>query len=213
MRKYHKIIFSLGIFVLATITRMSAHQPDISNLMIIENDQHEWTAQIQSALTAFEHEVNYNFGEGAYSTPEEFKDLVIKHVREHFSIKIKKTQLLELTEGQVQLGHETTISFRIPDLTNDLETIVISNKTFENISRNQALLIIAPKGIKPLQATLNYDNNHAATISKYNDDWSLNIKKIIPHQEKSNKLYLSYAIVSVSIFVSLIVFLKKFNKL
>lgn len=48
-----------------------AHQPDLSNIMIFEQNGKN-LLMIRSALTAFEGEVDFHYKKGAYKTPEAF---------------------------------------------------------------------------------------------------------------------------------------------
>ncbi len=58
-----------------------AHSPDLSNLMIYEQNG-KCFLLIKSSLTAFAGEVDFHFKKNAYKTPEEFEQLVLNFSRE-----------------------------------------------------------------------------------------------------------------------------------
>lgn len=159
MKKYTFLIwFSLCSLI------AEAHQADISSTMLVEQDNGDWILQIRSALTAFEYEIHAQYGETSYSTPEEFKTLVIQHNLENIEINFDKNDTVELRNGKVKLGHETIVIFEVLGLPNSFKELQVKNSSFKNIHRNQSALVVLKHGVIKEQYTLNNDNNHAVTL-------------------------------------------------
>lgn len=142
----------------------AAHQADISSTVLAEQEDGHWVLQIKSSLTAFEYEIENAFGESAYATPEEFQELVIKHLQEHISINIDQDVKVILENGAVSLGHETNIVFRVKGMPIEFDNIAFTNSSFKNINRNQSALIILKKGLKQNQFVLNNENQHSIQL-------------------------------------------------
>jgi hypothetical protein len=193
------IVFS--IMLMGSLSPAFAHQPDISSTMLAENEQGEWILQIRAAMTAFEYEVHYMFGDKSYATPEEFEELVIKHVKDNFSAIGDDSIPLELTTGQVRLGHETSVYFQLPNMSSDVEQLEIINTTFADINRNQTALVFAPKGVKPIQLKLDSKNNHSTAIKRENETWSFTIAR---DNLSSMAGYLPYMIGGMSFLLSIL---------
>ena len=107
-----KLIILLGLFCLPLSTY--AHQPDLSSTILAEKGENEWILQIRAALTAFEYEVEARYGESAYTTPEEFRELVAKYLREELLVRFNGDQatVLERRHGQSRArndGHLSTL--------------------------------------------------------------------------------------------------------
>ena len=100
--------FLIMLCVLCISWGVKAHQPDLSSTILVEQGENKWVLQIRAALTAFEYEIEQTYGKDSYETPEEFQDLVIKHVQEHISILYNKANTAVLQNGKVKLGHETS---------------------------------------------------------------------------------------------------------
>ena len=63
---------SVYLFLLLLCAKaVHAHEPDLSNLMIYEQNG-KCLLVIKSSLTAFEGEIDYLFGKNAYKSPEAF---------------------------------------------------------------------------------------------------------------------------------------------
>jgi len=142
---------------------LSAHQADISSTMLIERSPGNWVVQISSALTAFEYEVKTQYGENAFSTPEEFQALVIKHIRNGLAVKFNNKEL-RLINGSVKLGHETNVLFELEDFPSTIKTIGVSNTSFINIPRNQSALVVLRKDIPRKQYVLSAKNKHTISL-------------------------------------------------
>jgi len=161
-----KNIFRISIIlsVLFISQEVKAHQPDVSSTMLVEQGENKWVLQVRAALTAFEYEVHQHFGKDAYKTPEEFNELVLKHVQEHISIMYNGSDVAVLQNGIVKLGHETSVAFEVIGTPKDFETIKVRNSSFNDISRNKSVLIIYKKDYAKDQFVLDTDNGHVAEL-------------------------------------------------
>jgi hypothetical protein len=149
-----------------------AHSPDISSTMFAEESDGNWILLIRAALTAFEYEIESNFGESSYTTAEEFQQLVIKHVQQNISIKADNSQG-NFENPMVRLGHETSITFKVTGMPSDFKSLQITNTSFQNISRNQSALMIIKKGFTKNQFKLDKNNAHTADLAVNNISFEL----------------------------------------
>lgn len=143
----------------------AAHQADHSSTVLAEQDNNSWILQIKASLTAFQFEVKKNYGESAYATPEEFQELVLKHVQKHISITLDNSIPIILEDGIVNLGHETSVAFRVQGMMENFKEIDFTNSSFKDIHKNQSALIILKKGLKQTQFVLNNKNEHTSHLT------------------------------------------------
>ncbi|GAA3509594.1 hypothetical protein GCM10022393_22800 [Aquimarina addita] len=130
--------------------------------MIWEQEDGSWMVQIKTSLTAFQHEIKTNFPE--YTTPEEFKEMVITHVKKNVSIIFNEDYPAIINKAYVQLGHETHVIFEISGVPEEIKSIVVKNSSFKDIGRNQNALIILKDGLNKKQFVLNNANTHTAEL-------------------------------------------------
>jgi hypothetical protein len=143
---------------------VQAHQPDLSSTILSEQGKDKWVLQVRGALTGFEYEIHQNFGENSYATPEEFQELVMKHVQENISILFDESNNVVLKNGIVRLGHETNVIFEVKGVPENFKAVEFKNSSFKDISRNQSALIILKKGVTQKQFVLNNANQHTANL-------------------------------------------------
>lgn len=153
--------------------RLSAHQPELSSTLLVEQSEGDWILQIRAALTGFEYEVEYTFGQDSYSTPEAFQELLVKHVLENVSIIINEKDQAQLNNGQVKLGHETSITFEVVGIPEMIQSLQVKNSSFRDISRNQSALIVLKNDFEKEQFTLNNENNHTVNLIAKNAKFEL----------------------------------------
>lgn len=143
---------------------LEAHQPDLSTTMLIEQEDGSWLLQIRAALTAFKYEVKTKYGDEAYASPEEFKSRVLEHIKNNFNITFNKTQIAQLDNPYVKLGHETNVVFQLKNVPDAISAVQIHNSTFAEIHNNQsALIVFGTEGSKN-QFILNNENDHTQEL-------------------------------------------------
>ena len=140
-----------------------AHQPDLSNLMIYEQNGKYFLA-IKSSLTAFEGEINYLFGSNAYKTPEAFQQLVITHFQNNCFVIIDG-DTTRFVNPQVMLGHETTLFAELLNIPEKPNSIHIRNTVFKDMPSNMCEIILAIKGISQKQYILDNANQHEVRLT------------------------------------------------
>ena len=148
-----------------------AHQPDLSNLMIYEQNGRYFLA-IKSSLTAFEGEIDYLFGSNAYKTPEAFQQLVIRHFQNNCFVIIDG-DTTRFVNPQVMLGHETTLFAEMMNIPDKPNSIHIRNTVFKDMPSNMCEIILSLKGINQKQYILENANRHEVKFKSENNSWMI----------------------------------------
>lgn len=141
-----------------------AHQPDVSTTLLSQQANDQWIIQVKAALTAFKYEVISNYGE-TYTTPEEFEELVIQHVRKNLSIVFDDHIKVTLQKPFVRLGHESNVAFEVVGIPKNFKSIQFTNTSFKDITRNQSALVVLKEGFSHQQFVLNHQNDHTANLT------------------------------------------------
>lgn len=186
------------ILLLLSTKLVQAHQPDLSNLMIYEQNG-KYILVIKSSLSAFEGEVDYLFGKNAYKSPEEFQLLVIKHFQKNCAVIINKEQI-KLINPKVILGHETTVFAELSNAPNKFSSIYIKNTLFKDMPTNMCEVILTLNGFAQKQFLLNQVNNHEVSLKLENGSWEVNDSSVFPF--KTVLLFFSVALFIVGIVIT-----------
>ena len=170
-----------------------AHNPDFSSIIISKTENGQIVLQLNSSLTAFQQEINYVNGEGAYKSPEEFQNLVLDLFNSRFSFIINEKDTLHFKNSKVFLGHETKIVTEIVDLPEDVKVIQLKNEMFKDIHRNRSLAIFLLDGFPKEKFTLHRDNQHEINIILEDGKW------VVPIGRSNHTLmkYLPYLIILI----------------
>ena len=152
---------------------VKAHRPDLSSTLLVQQGENKWVLQVRSALTAFEYEIENHFGKSAYNSPEEFQKLVVDYVQNNIAIKVNGENAVVFQNGNVKLGHETNATFEVIGMPKNIQSLVVKNSSFSNISRNQSALIVVKKGFSKDQFILNNDNGHIVELQVKNSKLEL----------------------------------------
>ena len=166
-----RLIILLSLFCLPFSAH--AHQPDLSSTILAEKAENEWVLQVRAALTAFEYEVETRYGESAYATPEEFRELVAEYLRKELLVQFNGNEATILEDGVVNLGHETTVTFRLSSPPTGIQSVILSNTGFRHIARNQSAFYIAKADLAKTQVMLNSDNGYTANLQIENGQFVL----------------------------------------
>ena len=198
------------VFLIMLMSNVSfAHQPDLSSIIISKTENGKFVLQINSSLTAFQQEVNYINGVGAYKTPEEFRNLVIKHFNTTFSIILNGKDTLTFVNPTVILGHETKIVAEIIGLPKNINAIYLKNELFKDIHNNQSVVMFSLEGFPTkINYELNNDNKHELNIILKDGNW----QKV---EKFDYAVYLKYALYTLAFFlVSFLIYfiIKKVKK-
>lgn len=153
----------LILLLLGYVNLAEAHQPEVSTTMLIEQADGEWLLQINAALTAFQYEM-HDAQNATYASPEEFKTVIIEHLLDNILICFNQTDTARLQNAQIELGHETNITFTLTQVPETFESIVVRNSSFKHIHQNESTLVILKKGFYKDQFILNDANTHQVEL-------------------------------------------------
>ncbi len=182
-----------------------AHQPDLSSLMIYEQNG-KYLLIIKSSLTAFEGEIDYYFKKNAYKTPEEFQELVIKYFQKKCFV-IANNDTIKFINTRTILGHETTVFAELTNVPNTINSIYVKNTLFQDMPNNMCELILTIKGLTQKQYILNKDNKQEVTLRLENNIWV--IDEVSNHLYKTSNLFFLIAVILLALIVITIIILKK----
>lgn len=193
------------IIILLGFKAVNAHNPDLSSMMIYEQNGKS-ILLIKSSLTAFEGEVDYIFGKGAYKTPEAFNHLVIQLLQQNCFL-IADGDTIKFSNIQIQLGHETNLFAELENVPKTIKTFYVRNTLFKDMHHNQCELILSINGLPQKQYILNNDNQQEVTLKAENDKWQ------VIEKAKTNYLKSAFLIgAAILLFISLIVFVARKKK-
>lgn len=163
MKAVYFVIFLFGF------KAVQAHNPDLSSLMIYEQNGKS-ILLIKSSLTAFEGEVNFIFGKESYKTPEEFNQLLIQHFQKN-CLLIADGEIIKFSNVQVQLGHETNLFAELDNLPKTINSFYIKNALFKDMPNNMCELILTVNGLPQKQYILNKGNQQKVTLNAEKNKW------------------------------------------
>lgn len=162
MKKY------LFVFLLLYSIFINAHNSFVATTLLIEKDNGDWILQMNSSLTAFQYLVK----EGSYASAEEFKEKALKAIKNEIHIICNNDVALELSQGHINLGHETSTIFKVVSMPKEISTISVTNTSFKEINRNKNTLLILKKGFKKQRFILNNENQHHVNLAVNQNSFS-----------------------------------------
>ncbi len=154
-----------------------AHNPDFSSIIISKTENGQIVIQLNSSLTAFQQEVNYVNGEGAYASPEEFQDLVLQLFESRFAIVLNENITLQFKNSQVFLGHETKIVSELIGLPEEINHIYLKNELFKDLYNSQSVVVFLLDRFPKEKFTLQRDNQHELNLTLKEGKWEAPIDK------------------------------------
>ena len=196
----------IGLFLFRFLPSF-AHQPDLSTMMLYQDEQGRSYLQIYGALTAFEGEIDYKYSEKSYKTPEQFKQLVLKHFKKNVFFIVNSNDTLRLERPQVILGHETKVVCEVFGFPKKINELMIKNSMFIDIPNNQSLVILLQKGFPVQQFKLNNSNQQQVNLKLTNGNWEL----VNLDQYKFN-FWIVIIVISLVFLGSFILYTKRFKK-
>lgn len=133
-----------------------AHNPQVSTISIIQNENKKWSVFITAPLYTCQLAIKEKYPQMNMDSirPSEMQKLILDLVKSN--LKINGDEVLKLTNDKVQLAHETTIFF---DINNDhLLPTEISFTAFSQLYNHFTLLKIVSKTEKEITYILNTEN-------------------------------------------------------
>lgn len=184
--------FSASLVLAACFQTALAHQPDLSSLMIYEQNGKS-ILLIKSSLTASEGEIDYLFGKDSYKTPQAFQELVIKHFQKNCFI-IVNNDTIKLVNHQVILGHETSLFAEWSNPPKTVASLYVKNTIFKDIPNNLCEVILSINNLPQKQFLLGDDLQQEAKLRVENGLWVI--------EDPTNNFYLDPAfMVATGLFV------------
>ncbi|QXP68030.1 hypothetical protein [Polaribacter sp. AHE13PA] len=197
--------FSILMIFLLMSNTLFAHQPDLSNIVISKTDNGQVILQVNSSLTAFQQEVNFVNGEGFYKSPEEFRNLVIKHFNSRFSMIINKKDTIQFKNPKVFLGHETKLVVEIIGLPETINSIQLKNTLFKDIYHSQSIVIFLLEQFPTQKFSLDVDNKYQINLAFKKGNW----ENILEEKMTSNFKYVGYFTILLVILAVFLVLKRK----
>ncbi|MFD1551547.1 hypothetical protein DNU06_03415 [Putridiphycobacter roseus] len=173
--------------------QVKAHSPNISSTIIAQQEDQKWILQIVTSMRAFQTIFKNNLGENAYSSIEEFKKLVLSHLKNNIKIVCDDQKVINISNGKISLGHEMKVAYPLINMPNDFRKIQVSNKSFTQFHNSKSTLIILKNGVisKPLE--LNKNNDFQLNLKIKNNKLMVN--------ESNSILWLIFAFFCVILIV------------
>ncbi len=157
------------IFLLLCAGRLHAHQPDLASIMLYEQNGKRLFV-MKSSLTAYEGEIDFHFGNNAYKTPEEFRQLVSRRFESTCQIKFNNNEI-KFRNIVVVLGHETTLFAELDNTTSKITSLYLKNTFFKDIPGSQCELILSANGMPQKQYILSNANRQQVKLIVQNGGW------------------------------------------
>tara|TARA_R110000823_G_scaffold297227_1_gene417341 strand:- start:3656 stop:4378 length:723 start_codon:yes stop_codon:yes gene_type:complete len=159
MKKYMLLLVVFG-FSMASFS----HNPNVSTTMLVEKEGNSWVLQISASLTAFQQEIRTHFAETPYQTPEEFRQMVLEHIKNNLQISFNGEEDISFGNGAVKLGHETMVVFEVFGIPSEINSVLVTNSAFKDIHQNQSALVLLKEGFGKDRFVLNNGNEHTLSL-------------------------------------------------
>ena len=191
---HKKILFLILINI---CTKAFAHNPQVSTISIIQQENKKWSVFITAPLSTFQMAIVANFPTlnidslDVYAIQNIIPDLLRNN------LIINESENINLINKKIQVAHETTIYFELSD-TSSIRQIKFT--TFSKLTDHFTLFKIVPLNKKEITYILNSDNNYVFQLN-----------------QSDNKIKINYSIVFEYLLVALFILpifyfmIKKFN--
>lgn len=145
----------------------SAHNPQVSTISIIQNENNKWSVFITAPLYTCQSTIRENYPSIKIDSINAFETqkLILNLVKE--SLMINKESNVKLINEKIQLAHETTIYFDVESDKDEFIPSEISFKAFSKLANHFTLLKIVP--IKGQQITYILNNDNEFSYPKINN--------------------------------------------
>jgi hypothetical protein len=163
------------IIFLVFVVNGYAHNPQVSTISMIQNENKKWSVFITAPLYTFQLAIKEKYPEKNMDSisPFEMQKLILDLVKSNF--KINGDADLKLTNDKVQLAHETSVFFDINK--DDFLPTAISFAAFDKLYNHFTLLKIVSKTEKEISFILNTENafqypkKNEANSTQFNFYW------------------------------------------
>jgi hypothetical protein len=179
----------------------SAHQPEITSTMLVENEKGEWILRITCSASALEYEVKKTFGEDSYKTKAEFEKLALTLIKNNVSLSANENETLSLNSETIKIGHESQILFKVANMPKELNSITVRNSSFEDIHHHQGALIVLKNGFQKKQFLLTNENDHTLKLTSDSGKWIVTENSSLDFNFLLKLIGISFAILLIA-FIS-----------
>lgn len=180
-----------------------AHQPDISTSLLSTTVDGKHILQVTSSLTAFEGEIDYLYSKDAYKTPEEFRELVIKHFEKNVLFIVNHTDTLKFANPIVILGHETKFVVEVLNIPKEINSFYFSNGMFKDMPQNKMAVMLFSEGFPKEQLLLENNNAQSVQLVLNNGLWE---NVAVPRgSDDTNSPFKLVYIFSILLFIGILI--------
>lgn len=191
---HKKILFLILINI---CTKAFAHNPQVSTISIIQQENKKWSVFITAPLSTFQLAIVANFPTlnmdslDVYAIQNIIPDLLRNN------LIINDNENINLINTKIQVAHETTIYFELSD-TSSIRQIKFT--TFSKLTDHFTLFKIVPLNKKEITYILNSDNNYVFRLNKSDNKIKINYS-----------IAFGYLLLVLSILLMFYFIIKKFN--
>ena len=173
--------------LLFLVQSLYAHNPQVSTISIIQNEDKKWSVFITAPLYTCQLAIKEKYPQMNMDSIDSFEiqKLILNLVKN--GLVINGDTNIKLMNEKVQLSHETTIFFDIND--NNFFPNTISFATFSHLYNHFTLLKIVPTNSSEIKYILNTEN-------------AFQFPKKIINDTPIYSLYLIFVILSIILFLN-----------
>ncbi|WP_340153700.1 hypothetical protein [uncultured Marivirga sp.] len=154
---------SLVLIIFSTF-KLSANEPKKSSFSLIENVTGEWIINLNASITAFQYELEFQERATNYTSIEEFKQVLLKHIKESIHLTINGGIKPILLEGKVMVDKTTTVAFKLGGLPDHIEQVYLKNESFTHINSDKFIFIISKLGLANQEFIVSTATNNQLNI-------------------------------------------------
>jgi hypothetical protein len=146
------------IILLVLVNSASAHNPQVSSMSIIQNENKKWTVFITAPLSTCQLAIHDNFPNLLLDSinPYKLQDLILNMVKK--SISINNNKNFKLINDKIQLAHETMVYFELQHDQPNFMPDKVEFKAFSKLSDHFTVLKIIAYGGKEMNYILSSEN-------------------------------------------------------
>ncbi|QMW05179.1 hypothetical protein [Spirosoma foliorum] len=159
-----KLLF-ISLFMYMPISLL-AHNPQISTLVLVQNEHKQWNLIIGSSLTAFQYALQNKGLLNPSDTIQaaRFQKLILDYLRENIQLSSNGDQRITLKNGMMILNHQTDVRYDLPEMPQQLQTLIIRQQSFASLKNHYCLLKISPYGGTSSSFILQPDNDFTISL-------------------------------------------------
>lgn len=189
---------SILLIIIIICTKAFAHNPQVSTISIIQQENKKWSVFITAPLVTYQLAISNNFPTLKIDSLDVYttQNIILDLLRKNLLINGRKN--IKLINNRIQIAHETTIYFELEDTSNIYQ---VNFTTFRNLVDHFTLFKLVPFNKSEITYILQSDNKYIYQPSK-----GVNIKR------KDYWFVVPYIITALFIIVILYFIFNKFNK-